>query len=84
MGKVLMLNENCDPSLGNDPSLPNNAFLVEYIDGDISKYDLVMSNKKVDIFDEYYDRYKNNLVNIIQAEGKINPKLYKLDSKKKK
>lgn len=71
-----MIEEDCDPSVVTDNTLPTNSFLVEYIMGEQSHFDLVMSNKKVDIFDEYWDKHKNNLVDIVQSEGRRNPKLW--------
>lgn len=79
-----ILNELCDPEVASDKSLPNNAFLVTYMDGEEKKYDLVMSSKKVEIFDHYWDKYKNNLLDIKQAEGTINPKLWKSQEEMKK
>ena len=70
------IHTNCDPSLAADRSLPTSAFLVEYIQGETSHYDIVMSAKRVDIFDHYWDLYKKDLVNITQAEGRVNPKLW--------
>lgn len=68
--------EDCDPSLSTDKNLPTNSFLVEYINAETSCYDIVMSNKKSEIFDYYWDNYRENLINIVQTEGKINPKLW--------
>jgi len=82
--KIRILNEDCDPSLASDLSLPTNSFLVQYTEDDTSKFDIVMSNKKVDIFDHYWDKYKSNLNNITQTEGKKNPKLYNPNPKKEK
>ncbi len=84
-----ILNEACDPESAKDKSLPNNAFLVTYNVGEEKKYDLVISSKKVDIFDHYYDKYKKDLVDIQQTDGTANPKLWrsqeeiKASSKKK-
>ena len=67
---------DCDASLSQDKSLPTNAFLVEYqLDG-LTKFDIVASAKKSEIFDHYWDHYRNDLVNITQCEGRISPKLY--------
>jgi len=79
-----ILNEACDPEVATDKSLPNNAFLVSYVEKDEQKYDLVMSSKKVDIFDYYWDKYKEGLLDIKQAEGTINPKLWKSQEEMKK
>ena len=72
-----ILNEACDPELATDKSLPNNAFLVSYSVGEEKKYDLVISSKKVEIFDHYYDKYKKDLIDIQQTDGTANPKLWK-------
>ena len=79
-----IIHNDCDASLSLDKSLPTSAFLVEYIDGVITKYDIVMSAKKADIFDHYWDNYRQNLINITQAEGRINPKLWGNEVKEKK
>lgn len=70
------IHTDCDPSLATDRSLPTSAFLVEYIQGETSHYDIVLSAKQVDIFDHYWDLYKQDLVNITQTEGRANPKLW--------
>ena len=83
MGSFLVLFKDCDPSQSDDKKLPTNSFLVEYLQGETSQYDIVMSNKKVDIFDYYWDKYKKDLLNISQTEGRINPKLYNHTKKEK-
>ncbi len=71
-----ILHQNCDPSVANDKSLPCNSYLVWYdIDGAIA-YDLVITNKKVDIFDHYWDKYREGLKGFKQSEGRVNPKLW--------
>jgi hypothetical protein len=71
-----IIHEDCDPTISEDKTLPTNAFLVEYINGETTHYDVVISGKKVDIFDSYWDKYKKNLINITQAAGTSNPKLW--------
>ena len=78
-----ILHEDCDPTLADDKSLPTSAFLVEYIQGETTHYDIVSSAKKVDIFDHYWDKYKKDLLNITQTEGRIRPNLYGEGKKKK-
>ena len=84
---VKILHQNCDPELANDRTLPYTAYLVEYeIDGAIA-YDIVIVNKKVDIFDYYWDKYREGLKSFKQAEGRVNPRLWgsqTKDSKKKR
>lgn len=81
---MIFLNKECDPNVAKDKSLPNNAFLVEYIIDGETRYDLVQSQKKVEIFDHYYDNYRSDLKNIIQSDGTANPKLWNNPNKKEK
>lgn len=84
MGSFAVLFSDCDPSQADDTGLPTNAYLVEYVQGETSHYDIVMSSKKVDIFDHYWDKYKKDLLNITQTEGRIRPNLYGEGKKKKR
>lgn len=76
MTKVRIIHENCDSALANNIKLPNNAYLIEYVEDETTKYDVVQSMKVVDIFDEYWDKYKSGLKNITQSRGQVNPKLW--------
>ncbi len=70
------IHENGKKDLADNKYLPNNAYLVEYkVEGE-TRYDVVQSVKVVDIFDEFYDKYKKDLVNITQSGGTVNPKLW--------
>ena len=85
MGKgCKILYQDCDASLSEDRTLPYTAYLVEYIEGETTKFDLVTSSKKVDIFDHYWDKYRNDFVNMTQSEGRVNPKLYGYEGPKTK
>jgi len=85
MGKgCKILHEDCDPALSQDRSLPYTAFLVEYMQGDVSKFDIVTAPKQVDIFDDYWDKYGNDFVNMTQTEGRVNPKMWNPTKKKSK
>ena len=83
--KVRFIHQDCDPSLAQDRSLPHTACLVEYVEGDINKFDIVMANKRVDIFDHYWDKYRD-VRGIKWTDGKVNPKMwgYVPNEKKKK
>jgi len=71
-----ILHQNCDPEVANDRELPYNAYLVTYeIDGALA-YDLVIPDKQVEIFDYYWDRYREGLKGWKQSEGRVNPKLW--------
>lgn len=85
--KFKIIHQDCDPDLANNKELPTNSFLVEYVLGKTIHYDIVMSNKSVDIFDHYYDTYREDFITFNQTEGRINPKLWGYtpkDSKKEK
>ena len=50
-----IINENCDPKVAEDPKLPYTAYLIQYSDKEVVKYDLTIGDSKVEIFDHYYD-----------------------------
>ena len=74
--------KDCDPSLAEDRSLPYTAYLVEYLQDGITKFDIAFGNKRVEIFDYYWDNYRHDLINMTQTEGRVNPKLYNAPKKK--
>lgn len=79
-----IIHQDCDPDLANNKELPTNSFLVEYVLGKTIHYDIVMSNKTVDIFDHYYDTYKEDFITFNQTEGRITPKLWGYTPKESK
>lgn len=82
MGKgIKMLHQDCDPTLADDRSLPYTAFLVEYLQDGMTKFDIVSATKQVDIFDHYWDHYRSDFKNMTQTEGRISPKLWNPPSK---
>lgn len=81
---VRVIYKDCDPALAQDRSLPCTAYLIEYLDEDGNrKFDIALCNKKVDLFDYYWDRYREGFVTFAQAEGRTNPKLWDPPKKKK-
>jgi hypothetical protein len=78
-----IIHKDCDPSLSQDRSLPYTAFMIEYVESETTKYDIVSAGKLVDIFDDYWDKYKN-VVNMTQTEGRANPKLWQDPNQNKK
>ena len=80
---VNLIHEDCDPTLAQDKTLPYNAYLVQYKIGDKeeTRWDLAMAFKMSEIFDHYYDKYKNVLA-IVQSDGRVAPKLWKDPTKK--
>lgn len=73
---IRILHQNCDPELANDRSLPYTAYIVEYEIDEVMTYDIVICNKKTDIFDHYWDKYREGLKSFKQTEGRVNPKLW--------
>ena len=70
------IHKECDPSVAADRSLPYTAYLVEYLQDGMTKFDIVSAAKKVDIFDYYWDLYRHDFVTMTQTEGRANPKLW--------
>jgi len=81
---IKILHQNCDPTLAEDRTLPYNAYLVKYYDDDQYNYDIVISNRQVDIFDHYWDKYREGLKKFKQTEGRVNPKLWESQTKTEK
>tara|TARA_B100000287_G_C20609458_1_gene771441 strand:- start:295 stop:597 length:303 start_codon:yes stop_codon:yes gene_type:complete len=71
-----VIHENCDPKLAQDKKLPYTAYLVEYRNEDKTCYDIAIGNSTVEMFDYYYDKYKN-VVSWKQSAGQVPPKLWK-------
>ena len=71
-----VIKENCDPKDAQDTSLPYTAYLVEYkVDGK-ERYDISIAQKAVDLFDYYYDLYKENFISMMQSEGRVAPGMW--------
>jgi hypothetical protein len=49
-----------------------------------TRFDLVYGNKQSEIFDYYWDNYRNDFVTMYQSEGRVNPKLWNNPNEKKK
>jgi len=81
---VKIVYKDCDPSLAGDRSLPCTAYLVEYLQDGMTHFDIVVANKRVDIFDYYWDNYREDLINMTQTEGRSNPKVWSPPNQKKK
>ena len=81
---IKIIHAECDASLAEDKSLPYNTFLVEYLQDGITKFDLVSSSKKVDIFDHYYDNYRSDFIKMTQTQGRVNPRTWQDPNQKQK
>ena len=73
--KIKLIFEKCPRDKANDKKLPSDSFVVSYNDKEELKYDIVRASAQVDVFDAYYDKYKN--VKAIEwTKGIIHPKTY--------
>jgi hypothetical protein len=80
---VKIIHQDCEKSLSKNKSLPTNSYLVTYVSEEGEKSDIVQSASRVDVFDYYYDLYKN-IILIKWTDGKISPKLYEQTKPEKK
>jgi hypothetical protein len=78
-----IIHQDCDQSLAKSKSLPINSYIVKYVLDDEQKYDIVQCGSTVEVFDYYYDKYKN-VLSIDWTEGTINPKSYGYTKPEKK
>ena len=86
-----VIHENCYPKLAQDKKLPYTAYLVEYVKevetngkkSDKTCYDITLCQKQVDMFDHYYDKYKN-VKGIEYGSGTIPPNRFGLKPPPKK
>ena len=81
--KIKIIHEDCDPSISQDKSLPYTAYLIEYMVDGLTKFDIAIAPKRVDIFDHYWDYYRHDFVNMTQTEGRVNPKMWGNEPKSK-
>ena len=54
------IHKDCHHSMSKDKKLPKDSFLVVYKVKDEIKHDITRAGSKVEIFDHYYDNYKND------------------------
>ena len=60
-----------------DRKLPTDAFNVTYIEGNAEHLDVTRSEKMANVFDMYYDRYGQGVVQKIEyGHGTIRPNLW--------
>jgi len=81
---VKIIYRDCDPSLADDRTLPHTAYLVEYLQDGMTHFDIVVASKRVEIFDYYWDNYREDLIRMTQSEGRANPKVWFNPNQKKK
>ena len=81
-----ILQEKTTLDAANDKSLPNDARLVWYVVDGVEYIDLTRCRKTVELFDMYYDKFKDKLKSIDYGHGNIKPALwgYRSPQQKKK
>ena len=68
-----------------DKSLPTDAFNVTYVVEGETRLDVTRSEKMMNVFDMYYDRYGKDCVQKIDyGHGTVNPGMWKYKSPTKK
>ena len=72
-----ILHEDCDPKLAQDKKLPYTAYLVCYEKDNTGTlhHDLTVAGTQVEIFDHYYDKYKN-VEGIVWTQGVVSPRSF--------
>ena len=73
--KVSIIHENCDLEKQNIKSLPYTAYVTEYVVEGKTQYDIAMGGKPSDVFDHYYDTYKN-VQSITWTNGIVSPRTF--------
>jgi hypothetical protein len=77
---LIIIHKDCSPELKKNKELPLDSYLVSYKVDDNLKYDIAQSGSVVEIFDYYYDEYRN-VKSINWTDGRVNPRLYGYTSK---
>ena len=73
--KIRLIFEKCPRDKANDKKLPSDSFIVSYEHDKELKHDIIRATAQVDVFDAYYDKYKN-VKGIEWTKGIIHPKTY--------
>ena len=72
-----IIKKECTLEDAKDTTLPYTCYVVSYVDTDgQTKHDLVVGSKREEIFDYYWDLYRDNFITMEQSEGRANPKLW--------
>ena len=73
--KIRLIFEKCPLDKSNDKKLPSDSFVVSYEEDKELKYDIIRAVAQVDVFDAYYDKYKN-VKEIKWTKGIVSPRTY--------
>ena len=80
---VFVIHEKCERDKAEDKKLPSDSFLVSYKVEDEVKYDVTRAGTQLELFDHYYDTYKN-VQGIAWTKGIVSPRTYDGTPKPKK
>tara|TARA_B100000427_G_C15112745_1_gene422217 strand:+ start:249 stop:551 length:303 start_codon:yes stop_codon:yes gene_type:complete len=72
---VFVIHEKCERDKAEDKKLPSDSFLVSYKVEDEVKYDVTRAGTQLELFDHYYDTYKN-VQGIAWTKGIVSPRTY--------
>ena len=72
---VIILHEKCEIDKAEDKKLPSDSFLVSYKVEDEIKYDVTRAGTQLELFDHYYDTYKN-VQSIVWTNGIVSPRTF--------
>ena len=70
-----IIKPKCKQEDVEDKTLPTHAYVVGYVDDEFCQ-DIVIAQKQADVFDYYWDLYKEKLQYIKQAAGTVSPNLW--------
>jgi|TARA_R100000008_G_scaffold70608_1_gene48239 hypothetical protein len=70
-----LLHEHCEKNKADDKKLPSDSFLVTYKVEEEVKYDITRAGSVNEIFDHYYDKYKN-VQGIAWTKGIVSPRSF--------
>ena len=73
--KIKLMFEKCTLDKANDKKLPSDSFIVSYEQDKELKHDIIRAAAQVDVFDAYYDKYKN-VEGIVWTEGVVSPRSF--------
>ena len=73
--KIRLIFEKCPRDKANDKKLPSDSFIVTYEHDKELKHDIIRATAQVDVFDAYYDKYKN-VKGIEWTQGVVHPRTY--------
>ncbi len=77
--------EKTTPDKANDKKLPSDAFNITYVVEGKEYLDVVRSEKMMNVFDRYYDKYGKGAVQKIDyGHGTIRPNLWNVKPPEKK